>query len=102
MKYITVVRGKLKAANQKESQAVHDATVAKLSAAARPMGAIGHQAYLNPQNPTEFLAVDTWNNIEGLQKLMSDPAVAQEFGMLFEGMPDITVWAESGWASFSD
>ena len=31
---------------------------------------------------------------------MSDPQVAQAFGMLFEGTPDISIWAESDWASF--
>jgi quinol monooxygenase YgiN len=102
MKYITVVRGKLKAASQKESQAAHDAAVEKLSAMTRPMGAIGHQPHLNPQNPKEFLAIDTWTNLEGLQKFMADPNVAAEFGKLFDGMPDVTIWAESGWASFTD
>lgn len=100
MKYITVVRGKLKG-SQKVAQTAHDATVEKLSAMTRPMGAIGHQAYLNPQNPMEFLAVDTWTNLEGLQKFMGDPNVAAAFGQLFEGMPDISIWSESGWASFS-
>jgi quinol monooxygenase YgiN len=101
MKYITVVRGKLKA-GAREAQAAHDAAVAKLSAMTRPMGAVGHQPYLNPQDPAQFLAVDTWNNLEGLQKFMSNPDVAAEFGKLFDGMPDVTVWAESGWASFMD
>ncbi|HLF02343.1 MAG TPA: hypothetical protein VI547_10235 [Anaerolineales bacterium] len=100
MKFITVVRGKLKDADVKAAQAGHDAAVAKLSEFSRPMGAVGHRAYLNPQNSREFLAMDTWDNIEGLQKFMGDPAVAAEFGKLFDGMPDVTVWAESGWASF--
>ena len=59
MKYITVVRAKLKGTNP---QAAHDATAEKLSAMTRPMGAIGHQAYFNHQDPTQFLAMDTWNN----------------------------------------
>ena len=100
MTFITVVRGKLKDADPKAAQAGHDATVAQLSPMTRPMGALHHQPFLNPQNPQEFLAVDTWDNIEGLQKFMSDPAVAAEFGKLFDGMPDVSVWAESGWASF--
>ena len=101
MNYITVVKGKLKD-GPKEAQMAHDSAVEKLSAMTRPMGAVGHHAYLNPGDPAEFLAVDTWNNLEGLQKFMSDPNVAAEFGKLFEGMPDISVWAESGWASFSE
>jgi hypothetical protein len=31
---------------------------------------------------------------------MGDPNVAAEYGKLFDGMPDVTVWAESGWAGF--
>ena len=58
MNYITVVRGRLKGTPQ-EAQMGHDATVEKLSAMTRPMGAIGHRPHLNPQDPTEFLAIDT-------------------------------------------
>ena len=99
MNYITVVRATLKGTT-KEAQMAHDAVVEKLSAMTRPMGAIGHKPLLNPQNPKEFLAIDTWNNLEGLQKFMGDPKVMESFGQLFEGRPDITVWAESDWASF--
>ncbi|HLF73930.1 MAG TPA: hypothetical protein VI524_06270 [Anaerolineales bacterium] len=99
MNYVTIVRGKLKGSPQ-EAQMAHDATVEKLSAMTRPMGAIGHKAHLNPQNPSEFMAIDRWNNLEGLQKFMGDPQVAEAFGALFDGMPDISVWAESDWASF--
>jgi len=101
MNYITVVRGKLKGTPE-EAKAGHDATVEQLSQMTRPMGAIGHKPHLNPADPSEFLAIDTWNNLEGLQKFMSDPKVAEEFGKLFDGQPDISVWAESDWASFQD
>jgi hypothetical protein len=100
MNYVTIVRAKLKGTDQKAAQKAHDATVDQLSAMTRPMGATGHRAYLNPQNGMEFLAVDNWNNLEGLQKFMSDPKVAEAFGMLFEGKPDISIWAESDWAHF--
>jgi len=99
MNYISVVRGKLKG-NPKDAKKAHDATVEKLSAVTRPMGAIGHKPHLNPKDPTEFLALDTWNNLDGLQKFMGDPQVAAAFGSLFEGLPDISIWAESDWASF--
>ena len=99
MNYVTIVRATLKG-SPKEAQMAHDAVVEKLSAMTRPMGAIGHKPHLNPQNAKEFLAIDTWNNLEGLQKFMNDPQVMQSFGELFEGRPDISVWAESDWASF--
>ena len=102
MKYIAVVRGQLKAATQAELQRVHDAILEQLPTIGRPLGAIGHQAYLDLQDPTAFLAIDTWTSLEGLQKFMSDPKVAAAFGDLFEGQPDVRVWSESGWSSFSD
>lgn len=100
MKLIVVVRGKLKAADAKAAQASHDAIVAKLRPISQPLGASGHRAYLNPQNPQEFLAVDQWDNPEGIQKFMSDPNTAADIGALFEGQPDVSVWAESGWGGF--
>ncbi len=100
MEYISVLRARLKGTDPKAAQKVHDATVGQLSAMTRPMGAVGHRAYLNPEKPMDFLAVDRWNNIEGLKKFLGDPKVAEAFGALFEGQPDISVWAESDWASF--
>jgi len=102
MKYITTVRGLLKDTDEKQAQTAHDAAVDKLSPVGRPLGSIGHQAYLNPQNRRLFLAVDTWNNLEGLQKFLSDPNTAAGIGSLFDGQPDITVWIEAGWRSFSE
>jgi quinol monooxygenase YgiN len=102
MKYIVTVRGKLKGAGSEADQAGHNATVDRLSPISKSLGALGHQAYLNPQNPGEFLAVDTWDSMEGLQKFMADAAnPGAAIAALFEGQPDITVWGEAeGWRAF--
>ncbi len=100
MRYIVTVRGMLKTANEKESQMAHDATVQKVSPLGKSMGSTAHQAYLNTQNRKEFFAVDSWDNLEGIQKLYSDPNLAAEFAKLFEGQPEVTVWADSGWFSY--
>jgi quinol monooxygenase YgiN len=102
MNYISVVRGKLKTADLAQAQATHDAIVAKLSAATRPLGAVGHQPHLSPQNPREFLAVDTWTNLDSLQQFLANPQVAAELSTMFAEPPDVSVWAEAGWASFQD
>ncbi len=99
MRYIVTVRGNLKGGSEQAHQ-VHDAIVAKSSQIGRQMGNTSHQTFLNAQNNNEFLAVDTWDNLEGIQKLYSDPNLAAEFGKLFEGQPQVTVWAESGWMKF--
>ena len=72
MKIIVTVRGRLKG-DEAEAQKGHDATVDQLSAIGRAMGSVGHQAYLNPQDRKEFLAVDTWTSMDGFQKFVGDP-----------------------------
>ncbi len=99
MKYIVTVRGRLKADS---GQAAHDAIVDRLSPISLGLGALGHQAYLNAQDPREFFAVDTWASMDGIQKFMSDAAnPGAAIGSLFEGQPEVTVWSESGWRAFS-
>jgi hypothetical protein len=38
--------------------------------------------------------------MEGIQKLYSDPNLAAEFATLFEGQPEVTIWADSGWFQY--
>jgi len=96
MNYITVVRGKLKTADLAAAQSVHDSIVSKLSAVTRPMGALGHQPHLSPHNPGEFLAIDTWASLDGLQQFLSNPEIAAELSTMFAEPPDVSVWAEAG------
>ena len=99
MRYVVTVRGMLKGYG-KQAQKNHDATIAKVSPMSKPMGNTSHQTYLNTQNGKEFFAIDVWDNLEGIQKLYSDPNLAAEFGKLFEGQPEVTVWADTGWMQF--
>ena len=38
--------------------------------------------------------------MEGIQKLYSDPNLEAEFAKMFDGQPDVTIWADSGWLQF--
>jgi len=99
MKYIVTVRGMLKG-DPTQIQAVHDDIVARISPMGKTMGNTSHQAYLNAQNNGEFFAIDVWDNLESIQKLYSDPNLATEFGKMFESLPEVTIWADSGWFQF--
>ncbi len=101
MKYVVTVRGNLKG-DRAQAEAVHNATIAQVSPQAKEMGSTGHQTFLNPENEKDFLAIDFWNNMEGIQKLYSDPNLAEEFGKLFESEPEVVVWANSGWEGYFD
>jgi hypothetical protein len=85
---------------RQSAQKVHDATVAAISPKGRSMGSTAHQPFLNTQDEGEFLAVDSWDNLEGIQQLFSDPNLAAEFAKLFEGQPEVTIWAQSGWMEY--
>lgn len=99
MRYIVTVRGNLKGDAQ-QAHKVHDEIVAKVSPMGKSMGNTSHQAYLNVQNENEFFAIDFWDNLESIQKLYSDPQIGEEFGRMFEGQPEVTIWADSGWFQF--
>ena len=99
MQYIVTVQGNLKGSPE-QAHAAHDAIITKISQVGRSMGNTSHKTYLNVQNNNEFFAVDTWNNLEAIQKLYSDPAMGAEFATMFEGMPTVTVWGESGFMTF--
>lgn len=101
MKYIVTVRGTLKDANTEQAHMAHDTTLDRLSPIGRSLGSIGHQTFLDPQNPRQFLAIDTWPSMEALQQFLNhevNPGAA--IAQLFEGQPEITVWMESGWKGY--
>ena len=96
MKYVVTVRGNLKGSAE-QAQQTHDAIIAKMSPMSTQIGNTSHTTYLNLQDSREFFSIDVWNNLEAIQKLYSDPNLAAEFAKLFEGQPEVTVWAESGY-----
>jgi quinol monooxygenase YgiN len=101
MQYITIVRGRLKDADPAEAQRAHDAIVDALRPRSEPKGAVGHQAYVDPQDPMTFVAIDRWSNIEGLMGFIGDPAVQGQLGSMFDGAPDVMVLGErEGWRAF--
>ena len=66
MQYITIVRGRLKDSDQSAAMSAHNAIVDRLRPRGEPLGSVGHQAYVDTQDPGGFVAVDRWSNIEGL------------------------------------
>lgn len=47
-------------------------------------------------HPRESLAIDRWESLEELQPLMGDPAVGERIAAMFDGAPQVTIWAEAG------
>jgi hypothetical protein len=101
MSYITTVQARLRDADPAAAMASHNAIVARLRPRGEPLGGVGHMVFANAQDPVEFLAVDRWDTMEGLQQFMGDPSVQAEIGGLFASPPEVTVWAvREGWTAY--
>ncbi len=101
MRVITTVRGIMKEQDPEKAKQVHNGIVAKLSPVGMELGSIGHQTYLNPENPSEFLAVDTWPDAESLQAFMGHEVNPPAHIMaMFEGEAEVTVWVESDYDGY--
>ena len=99
MKYIVTIRGMLKGTPE-QAKLLHNEIIAKTSPLSKSMGSVAHHPHLNVQNDKEFFSIDTWDNLENIQKLYSDPNLAAEFGKMFEAMPDIAIWSEADWLEY--
>ena len=98
--FITTVRAKLRDADPAAAQEAHNGIVARLRPQLEPKGGSSHMVFANAQDPREFLAIDRWDSEEGLAALQ-DPAIQAEIGSLFDGPPQVTVWApREGWTAY--
>jgi quinol monooxygenase YgiN len=99
--YITTVRGKLIKDDPEAAKELHNGIVGRLRTKLEPMGGTSHMVFANTADPTEFLAVDRWESLEGMQAGLGDPATQQEMSSMFDGAPQITVWAvRDGWTAY--
>ena len=96
MSVTVVVRARLKA-DAASIRGIHDAVTGATKDMARDAGDISHQTYLSPSDPRDFLGIDVWASVEAFQRFSSDPKIQEFFGQMFEGMPEVTVWEDSGW-----
>jgi quinol monooxygenase YgiN len=98
---ITKVQGRLATADQQAAMEHHNRIVDGLIPRTRELGGTGHAVYANAQDPMQFLAIDSWESVEAIQRFLGDPAVAAEIGGMFDGPPDVSIWVtREGWRAF--
>jgi quinol monooxygenase YgiN len=96
MAVVVMVRARLRGDTAAARQ-LHDQVTGATKDLALAAGDVGHRTYLNPADPNEFLGIDEWESVEKFQAFASNPQIAEFFGRLFDGEPQVTVWAPSGW-----
>ena len=101
MPFYTTVRGRLKTSDPQAAMDLHNGIVGRLQPKNEQLGATGHRVFANVQDPTEFMAMDTWETMEGLQQAMGNPDTQAEIGSMFDGPPDVSIWSpREGWTTF--
>jgi quinol monooxygenase YgiN len=76
---------------------LHDQVTAATKEMALAAGDLSHRVFLNPADPGAFLGIDEWRSAEAVQAFASSPQITEFFAQLFDGPPDVSVWASSGW-----
>jgi hypothetical protein len=109
--YLLTIRGTLSSATLDEARKVHNQTAGAPPniATAQSLGDVSHMVYVpmehdghvSPKGAGEFLIMDLWNSMEGLNTFFADPHV-QEGGSMIFSQRDPVVWAPAeGFARFN-
>jgi quinol monooxygenase YgiN len=97
--YLLAIRGNLAPKTLEAARALHNSTAGHPAnvAAAKSLGDLCHMVYVplqaSPDN--EFLILDVWNSLEGLNQFFTNPTVQEQAGQIFTRR-DPVVWAPAG------
>jgi quinol monooxygenase YgiN len=104
--YLLAIHGTLKAKTLEAARSTHNETAGAPPnvAAARSLGDLSHMVYVpaDRQGPAagEFLILDIWNSLEGLNQFFADPHVQQGGDLIFTKR-DPAVWQPAeGFATY--
>lgn len=95
--YLLAIRGRLAATVLEDARAVHNATAGAPAnvAAAQSLGDLSHMVYIPVPGlgaeEGEFLILDLWNDLEGLNQFFANPTVQEQAGQIFTER-DPVVW----------
>jgi quinol monooxygenase YgiN len=91
-----IVRARLRG-DPAAARQLHDQVTRATREQAMAAGDLTHRTFLDPADPGAFLGIDEWRSAEAAQAFASSPQIAEFFGRLFDGPPDVTMWVSSGW-----
>jgi hypothetical protein len=104
--YLLSIRGTLAPKTLDSARNIHNETAGAPSnvAAARSLGDLSHMVYVPfPPNGTaagEFLILDQWNNIDGLNQFFSNHQVQEQAGRIFSARDPVVWTAAEGFSSY--
>jgi len=92
--YLLTIQGVLTPPTLEEARTIHNETAGAPAsvAAAKSLGDLSHMVHV-PMGPasSEFLILDVWNNMDGLNQFFANPQVQHQAGRIFS-QRDPVVW----------
>jgi hypothetical protein len=104
--FLLSIRGTLSSPTLEAARKIHNSTAGAPAnvAAAQSLGDVSHMVHVPMDKPDkgagEFLILDIWNSMDGLNKFFANPTVQEQAGQIFT-QRDPVVWAAAeGFVSY--
>lgn len=104
--YLLTIRGTLAPATLEAARGVHNQTAGNPAnvAAAQSLGDVSHMVYVPLMKPEkgagEFLIMDIWNSMDGLNQFFANPQVQHQAGEIFTSRDPVVWTAAEGFAGY--
>jgi len=95
--FLLAIRGTLASPTVEAARKLHNSTAGHPEnvAAAKSLGDLSHMVYVPMEKPKkgagEFLILDIWNNVDGINSFFANPTVQEQAGQIFT-QRDPVVW----------
>jgi hypothetical protein len=99
--YLLAIRGTLASPTLEAARKLHNSTAGHPAnvAAAQSLGDVSHMVYTPMEKPEaaagDFLILDIWNSVDGLNQFFANPTVQEQAGQIFS-QRDPVVWQSAG------
>ena len=104
--FLLAIRGTLASPTIAEARKLHNSTAGHPAnvAAAQSLGDLSHMVYVPMEKPKkgagEFLILDIWNSMDGINQFFANPTVQEQAGQIFTQRDPVVWTAAEGFANY--
>ena len=104
--FLLAIRGTLASPTIADARKLHNSTAGHPAnvAAAQGLGDVSHMVYVPMEKPKkgagEFLILDIWNSMDGINQFFANPTVQEQAGQIFTERDPVVWSAADGFATY--
>ena len=104
--FLLAIRGTLASPTIAEARKLHNSTAGHPNnvAAAKSLGDVSHMVYVPIEKPKkdagEFLILDLWSNMDGINQFFANPTVQEQAGQIFSQRDPVVWGAADGFTGY--